>query len=101
MGDYQLWKIPSDGGNPVPVTEPGVSLWTAWSLDSEYIYFVRGPNIWVVSADGENEHPITDLESKSGSIQFQLSTDGRYIYFSWQEGSGDIWVMDVVSGKTY
>jgi len=25
-----------------------------------------------------------------------LATDGRYLYFAWEEDIGDIWVMDVV-----
>jgi len=25
-----------------------------------------------------------------------LSTDGAYLYFTWEQDLGDIWVMDVV-----
>jgi hypothetical protein len=26
-------------------------------------------------------------------------TDGRFVYFVWSEDLGDIWTMDVVSGR--
>ena len=27
-----------------------------------------------------------------------FTTDGRYLYFTWREDDGDIWVMDVAPG---
>ena len=40
---------------------------------------------------------MTDFEERRGSLGvFALATDGDYLYFTWQENIGDIWVMDVV-----
>jgi hypothetical protein len=32
----------------------------------------------------------------TGVIGVALATDGRFIYFSWAERAGDIWIMDVM-----
>jgi hypothetical protein len=43
------------------------------------------------------EGVLTDLEGRRGHLGTQgLATDGRYLYFRWEEELGDIWVMDVV-----
>ena len=40
---------------------------------------------------------MTDFEGKRGDLgSWALATDGDYLYFTWQEDIGDIWVMDVV-----
>ncbi len=42
------------------------------------------------------ERPVTDFRDKRGSPGSEsLTTDGEFIYFSWEEDMGDIWVMDV------
>ena len=83
--------------------EPGTELADAdgevarWSADGGSIYFLRGENIWMVSADGGDERHMTDLVGKRGWMGWNsLTTDDRYLYFSWGEDTGDIWVMDVV-----
>jgi hypothetical protein len=40
---------------------------------------------------------LTKLEGRRGNIGDRFATDGRYLYFTWQEDDGDIWVMDVVN----
>lgn len=48
-------------------------------------------------ADGGRARQLTDLSGTRGRLVWQaLTTDGRYLYFAWQEGLGDIWVADVV-----
>jgi hypothetical protein len=40
---------------------------------------------------------MTNFEGKLGELgYFGFATDGDYLYFAWQEGIGDIWVMDVI-----
>ena len=42
---------------------------------------------------------MTDLSGKNGGmVTMALATDGEYLYFSWEENVGDLWVMDVVGG---
>ncbi len=55
----------------------------------------------MVSATGGGERRLTDLVGKRGELGIlSLTTDGRYLYFSWEEDTGDIWVMDVVAEES-
>ena len=38
---------------------------------------------------------MSDLSGRRGIIG-RISTDGRYLYFTWEENLGDVWVADVV-----
>ena len=41
---------------------------------------------------------MTDLAGKRGLMgPISLTTDDRYLYFTWGGDTGDIWVMDVVT----
>jgi hypothetical protein len=40
---------------------------------------------------------LTKLEGRRGNIGGDFATDGRYLYFTWREDDGNIWVMDVVT----
>ena len=43
---------------------------------------------------------MTDLVGKRGLMgALALTTDDRYLYFSWGANTGDIWVMDVVTDE--
>ena len=51
------------------------------------------------SLESGTERTIASLEGKPGSLgRFALATDENYLYFTWDENVGDIWVMDVVTG---
>lgn len=72
-----------------------------WSPDGKWIYFLgsgaSAGNLWAVPAAGGPARKITDLVGKRGTLEASaLATDGKFLYFSWREGLGDIWVMDVV-----
>ena len=74
-----------------------------WSADGAAIYFLSNRNPWVLSLQDRSERQLTDLEGRQGNMYFYpLSTgveyapDGQFLYFSWREAVGDIWVMDVV-----
>ncbi len=96
-GDTELWKANSAGENAARLAASGG--WTArWSPDGSSIYFLRDQNIWTISADGKDERQLTDLVGKrTDHFAVGLATDGRFLYFSWGEDIGDIWVMDVVT----
>ena len=71
-----------------------------WSPDGSSIYFWRDGNFWAISADGTHERQLTDLVGKRGEHGLLgLATDGRFLYFTWSEDVGDIWVMDVVTDE--
>ena len=43
------------------------------------------------------ERQLTAFEGRRGNSPDPApATDGKYLYFTWEEDFGDIWVMDVV-----
>jgi Tol biopolymer transport system component len=103
-GELRVWRIPADGGQPEPVTG-GAAYYPRWSPDGEQIYFTgwadRSGNLWEVSLQTGVERAVTDLSGRRGSIgDLALATDGDYLYFTWEEDIGNIWVMDVVTGES-
>lgn len=43
---------------------------------------------------------MTDLSGRRGSMgPLALATDGNYLYFTWEDDLGDIWVIDVVTDE--
>lgn len=100
-GVLRLWKMPPSGGEPVAVTKgPGFG-YVQWSRNGKAIYFrgwgEREGNLWAVYPEEKVERPVTDFRGKRGSLGlWGLATDGKYLYFTWEEDTGDIWVMDVL-----
>jgi len=53
-----------------------------------------------IVAGQPNEVRVADLTGRRGSLGAStLSTDGLYIYFEWEEPTGDLWVADLVEPK--
>ena len=45
-----------------------------------------------------NERRLTRFSQKTGSLgRYSLAADEEYLYFTWRNDLGDIWVMDVLS----
>jgi Tol biopolymer transport system component len=99
--------IPVEGGEPTRLTEAHGE-YPDWSPDGTQIAFTSGRagsyDIWVMNADGTNQHPLTDNPAYESSPAW--SPDGRSVIFDaeWGEdrdhesGIGfefDIWVIDV------
>jgi hypothetical protein len=66
------------------------------------MYFMGGvpPTIWARSMDTGVETPAATFEGRPGSLENSaIDTDGTYLYFTWVEDEGDIWVMDVAEGR--
>ncbi len=100
-GAARLWRAPVDGGEAEQLTE-GPAYFPRWSPDGRHVYFTalgeRTGNLWGVSVDDRIERPVTDLSDRRGSIgELAIATDGDFLYFTWEEDQGDIWVADVVS----
>ena len=98
----RLWRFPVAAGAPESLTTPGV--WVTpndlrWSSDKTQIYFIgvknRAGNIWSLSVADGAVRQLTDFTGRSGRLGRDFATDGTYLYFTWQEHTGDIWVMDV------
>ncbi len=73
-----------------------------WSADRKRIYFIRRRqegqrewNIWSLSVADGSVKQLTDLKGRNGFMNRDFATDGKYLYFTWDQEVGDIWVMDV------
>jgi eukaryotic-like serine/threonine-protein kinase len=97
-----IWRVPVTGGEPTAVSRLFASR-PRWSPDGQWIYFFRlntGTGIidaWRVSADGKKEQRLTNFEGRQqGRIEGNaIDADDKYIYISWRDDVGDIWVMDI------
>lgn len=99
-GTRRLWLISASGGQPERLTQ-GAGQYPRWSPDGKQIYFIgygdRKNNVWALSLDSREERPVTALAGRRGVLgRLGLATDGRNIYFTWEESRGDIWVADIV-----
>ena len=97
-GTQRFWRVPVAGGEAQPVTEISGFI-TLFSSDEEKIYFIGGAgenrNLFEVSVEGGPKRQMTDFTTRPGELQRLGATDGEYLYFTWDESQGDVWVMDV------
>ena len=99
----RLVRIAEDGSGetalPPTAHPPG---WTRVSPDGQSIYYsvISGPrenhDFWKLSLGDRKNSRLTQLQGRPGNIGNAFATDDRYLYFTWREDEGDIWVMDVV-----
>jgi Tol biopolymer transport system component len=99
-GSSRVWRVSSQGGEPALLTR-GPARGPRWSRDGASIYFhgdeERAGNLWKYSVTDGTERAMTNLVGKRGTVGvMQPATDGRFLYFSWRDDVGDVWVMDVV-----
>jgi Tol biopolymer transport system component len=95
-GSGGLFRMAREGGEPLRLA-PGGGAYPIWSRDGRDVYFLDRNDLWIVPAEGGEVRKLTDFSEKRGSMaQECLATDGKYLYFTWLEDAGDIWVMDVV-----
>jgi dipeptidyl aminopeptidase/acylaminoacyl peptidase len=98
----QLYRVAKDGGEPVLLPVPHRPFSPRISRDSHAVYYsvISGPREhqghWRLLLENGTHSQLTRLEGRRGVIGDMFSTDDRYLYFSWREDEGDIWVMDVV-----
>jgi len=76
-----------------------------FSRDGQSIYYSvnGGPRenhgIWALSLrDGTNTQ-LTKLQGMRGNLGYDFTADARYLYITWRENDGEIWVMDVAGGN--
>ncbi len=87
--------VPSSGGESEPLTESRGGR-PRWSPDGTQVFFSRDKDFWTVSPVDGVARRLTELTKDRGALgQAALATDGEYLYFTWVEDLGDIWVMDV------
>lgn len=83
-GDYDIYKIPSEGGDEVQLTKsPGLDDGCEYSPDGKYIYFnsVRSGSmqIWRMQPDGTNPEQLTNDTLHNWFPH--ISPDGKWIVF--------------------
>ena len=102
--DLNIWIRPSEGGEPEVLTGTD-TFFPVWSADGSQVYFIRRgggtDDIWRVSLRDRSKRQMTALAGRAGAIgSYGLAIDAQYIYFTWREDLGDIWVMDVLESSS-
>jgi Tol biopolymer transport system component len=95
----QIYRVAREGGEPTLIG-PGYT--PRFSADGQSLYYsvVTGSPenqaLWKLSmADGKVSR-LTKLEGRRGRLGYVFAADAHYLYFTWSEADGDIWVMDVM-----
>jgi Tol biopolymer transport system component len=98
-----LYRVAKDGGEQL-IAHTGEQAYSVrFSPDAQSLYYsvITGPrakhDFWKLSLGNGKVSRLTKLEGRRGNIGYDFATDGRYLYFTWREDEGDIWVMDVAT----
>ena len=95
-GSSLIFKVASEGGSPIRLTDNTPSYWHGVSPDGKTIVYCaeRGGNydVYAMSSDGGAETRLTDAEGLDDGPEY--SPDGKYIYLnSFRSGKMQIWRM--------
>jgi TolB protein len=91
-----IWLIGPDGSDPVELTATAVPSASdpAWSPDGARIAYggaINNQDIFVVNADGADQHYLVNTPEPEGEIQPVWSPDGAYIAFTgFRNGNQEI-----------
>ena len=99
VSDNWVWRVAPAGGEPERLSGREGIL-PQWDPNGKTLYFVGElwrNEYWGLSLEDRTERLVADLSGKPGRPGgMAFATDGEYLYFTWEETLGDIWVMDVV-----
>ena len=96
------WRVPAGGGEAEPFLDED-----SWdfllSPSGDKVYFVarregRG-NFYEKAFGGATERRLTDFVGRPGRLEWKADTGEEFLYFTWREDHGDLWVMDVEQGE--
>ena len=95
-GSSFVFKLPSNGGDPIQLTPKTPSYWHGISPDGKTIVYCAERNgnfdVYSMSSNGGEETRLTNNEGLDDGPEF--SPDGKYIYFnSFRNGMMQIWRM--------
>ncbi len=92
-----IFRVAVETGEEQSLAEFGVT--PRWRTDDQVVFVGSGEHqgqLFMVDLSENVVRAITEFEGKRGALGPQaLATDGDYVYFTWEEDLGDIWVMDV------
>jgi Tol biopolymer transport system component/DNA-binding winged helix-turn-helix (wHTH) protein len=86
-GRPQIWKVPSEGGDPVQITRKG-GIYAVETFDGKSIYYTAPgipAKIWVTSSNGGEETEV--LDKALGHASIALGRDG--LYYITGQGAGN------------
>lgn len=91
-----IYVVPTEGGEPRPVTARGPSYLHGWSPDGQWLLFTGGRDgkydIYKIPSGGGEEIRLTHSPGLSDGAEF--SPDGEYIYYnSSRSGTMQLWRM--------
>ena len=96
---------PAAGGDERIVSRGPAGYVQSFGSDGRHVLYLGAleklNTIWRAALDEGSERAMTDLSGRRGSMgPYALATDGQYLYFTWEDDLGDIWVMDMVTGES-
>jgi tricorn protease-like protein len=94
--------VPAKGGEAEPVLDDD-SFKLIFSPGGDKVYFGarregRG-NLYEKEFGSSIDRQLTDFAGRPGYLGSLNDTDGEFLYFTWSEDHGDLWVMDVDQGQ--
>ncbi|MCG8607533.1 hypothetical protein MJD09_21440, partial [bacterium] len=103
---FGIWTLSVDGGKLERLIDKQVSFAGrnfCWAPDGSEVYVkenirpgVRGHFLAAISTVDGSVRRLADLAGRYGSFGAgTIVANGEYLYFTWSEPTGDIWVMDV------
>jgi|GEM_PF-561815 len=104
-GEWDLWKIPSEGGTPVRLThDADIDYHPAWSPDGRWIVYASGinpqSNLRILKADGGDPVQIQMKTTSGYVLRPRWSSDGKFIFFSRKIASANIWKIPFHEGAS-
>jgi len=98
--DFHLWKVPAEGGTPIPVTRNS-GFMAFESRDGASVYYSRltQAGIWNVPVDGGSERLACPEPEPDDWANWAVSDDGLFFMNSRPGQPADIKFMEFATGK--
>jgi len=98
-GNFHVYVVPSGGGRVRALTTGSSQNYVAaWSHDGRLIYFASNRSgekqVWRMPAAGGQPEQVT----KHGGEAPDVSPDGKWLYFTKNDGAGGVWRMPLGGG---
>ena len=87
-GDFHIWRIDADGGNPVQLTKGNGEKFPSVSLDGKWVIYTSFTDwtLWKIAIDGGESIKVAESYARQSSI----SPDGKWIVYMASERNREI-----------